>query len=149
MRKQSFLVSKLMLPLLILSVCIVSTGACRRQNDMSVQGIDPSVGDVRGEQQTRILGDGFNFDGTYTVYFGTKKATRVAILDDHTLQVRTPAGVGASKVDVTISSDNGTAYRIRGGYEYKDMAGSVVEKLGAVEKPGAVQAPTTPAPQKP
>lgn len=106
---------------------------CDRTGKLQVDRIDPIVGDIHGNQQVRVLGRGFRLDGDYSVYFGGKRASKVGIANANTLGVTTPPGGVAGKVDVTITSDTGDAFRIRGGYEYKDLSGNVLEHLQGVK----------------
>src|SRR5262245_25367886 len=90
--------------------------------DLQVTDIEPRAGATEGEQPVRILGNGFRRDLGYTVYFGTKRAERSTLLDDHTLLVATPQQDEASTVDVIVVADNGPAYRIRQGFIYNQIA---------------------------
>jgi len=97
---------------------------------MTITGLNPQVGHMAGEQPIRILGRNFRQDIGYTVYFGSRKAGTVTILDPNTLLVTTPSQTAAGPVDVTIRADDGAAFRLPGGFRFEDMRGSVVGKLG-------------------
>jgi hypothetical protein len=103
---------------------------CDSEGPMAITDLNPKVGHLGGDQPIRILGNNFRQDIGYTVYFGTRKAGSVTILDPNTILVTTPSQTAAGPVDVTIRSDDGSAFRIPGGFRFEDMAGSVVGKLG-------------------
>jgi hypothetical protein len=103
---------------------------CDSGGQMSITDLNPKVGHIAGDQPIRIVGDNFRQDIGYTVYFGTRKAGSVTILDPSTILVTTPSQTVSGSVDVTIRSDDGSAYRIPGGFRYEDMAGSVIGKYG-------------------
>jgi hypothetical protein len=103
---------------------------CESKGPMSITDINPKVGHTAGEQPIRIVGNNFRQDIGYTVFFGTRKAASVTILDPSNILVTTPSQSGPGSVDVTIRSDDGSAFRIPGGFRYEDMAGDVMGKLG-------------------
>ena len=103
---------------------------CGGDGEMEVRDLDLKIGAMKGDQLVKIQGQNFRSDIGYTVHFGDKKAQSVTIVDPKTLVVVTPQQLKAGSVDVTVRADNGTAYRIRNGYKYEDMRGSVMEKLG-------------------
>ena len=105
-------------------------GACEKGGEMTVLDIDPKVGHTLGDQPVRIIGANFRQDIGYTVYFGAAKAASVTIQNPETILVTTPNHVAEGKVDVTIRVDDGAAFRIPDGFEFKQMAGSVVGGLG-------------------
>ena len=90
--------------------------------DLQVTDVEPRAGATEGEQPVRILGNGFRRDLGYTVYFGTKRAERSTLLDDHTLLVATPQQDEPATVDVIVVADNGPAYRVRQGFIYNAIA---------------------------
>jgi hypothetical protein len=98
------------------------TGCGGGGGDLQVTDIEPRAGATEGEQPIRVLGNNFRRDIGYTVYFGTKRAERSTLLDDHTLLVATPPQDEASTVDVIVVADNGPAYRIRQGFIYNAIA---------------------------
>ncbi|MGB0678606.1 MAG: IPT/TIG domain-containing protein [Polyangiales bacterium] len=106
------------------------TLGCQRSREMQVRRLDPVRGAMQGAQQVKVIGRNFQSDLGYTVYFGNKRADSVTIVDRNTLMVEAPSADKAGPVDVTVRADNGIAYRIRRGFTYADMSGSVVEKLG-------------------
>ena len=97
---------------------------------MAILDVQPKVGHTQGEQPVRILGQNFRNDIGYTIYFGTKPSGSVTIRDSETLDVVTPPGMPVGKVDIMIRSDDGSAFRIKEGFAFEDMGGSVVGGLG-------------------
>jgi hypothetical protein len=104
--------------------------ACESKGEMAILDVDPKVGHTVGDQPVRIVGRHFRQDIGYTVYFGATKAATVTILNPETILVTTPNRVDEGKVDITIRADDGTAFRIKDGFEFKQMSGSVVGGLG-------------------
>ena len=98
--------------------------------DMVILDVNPRVGATQGEQPVNIIGQNFRQDIGYTIYFGTKKTNSVTLRDPETIQVTTPTGMPEGKVDIMIRADDGNAFRIAQGYEFKNMGGSVVEGIG-------------------
>jgi hypothetical protein len=91
---------------------------------------------MQGEQPIRIGGRNFRSDIGYTVYFGTKKAGSVTILNENELMAATPPGEEPGPVDVTIRADNGPAFRIVEGFAYQDQGGNVMEQVGEAQQQG-------------
>ncbi|MET0343036.1 MAG: IPT/TIG domain-containing protein [Polyangiales bacterium] len=107
----------------------LSLFACEGSKEMQVTGINPQAGHIAGDQTVEIQGKNFRTDIGYTVYFGNAKATSVSIRSSEALVVTTPSGK-SGPVDVTLRADDGIAYRMKQGFRYEDMGGSVVEGLG-------------------
>jgi len=104
--------------------------------ETAILNVDPRAGATLGDQPVKILGANFRTDIGYTVYFGTKRAETVTIIDPQTLVAVTPQVDEAGAVDITIRADNGPAWRISKAFRYEDMSGSVVEGLGEQAGPG-------------
>jgi len=102
---------------------------CEGSKEMKIKGLNPQTGHVAGDQTVEILGENFRTDIGYTVYFGQSKAKAVTIRSKESLAVTTPSG-DKGPVDVTVRSDDGNAFKIKQGFRYEDMGGSVVEGLG-------------------
>ena len=110
----------------------LSVSACESTGgEMAILDVQPKVGHTAGEQPVRILGANFRNDIGYTVYFGTKKTGSVTIRDPETLDVVTPPGMPVGKVDIMIRADDGSAFRIKEGFAFEDMGGSVIGGMGA------------------
>jgi len=108
----------------------LATQACDAGGEMGILDVDPKVGHTQGDQPVKIVGKNLRQDIGYTVYFGTRKSKQVTILDPQTLLVSTPSNNDPGSVDITIRADNGGAWRVKEGFKFEDMGGSVVEGLG-------------------
>ena len=104
---------------------VISGCGAEADGPMEVHDIQPRTADVSGEQPIDILGANFRTDIGYTVYFGNKRASSVAILDPGTLRVRTPAVDDAGPVPITVLADNGPAFKVSDAFAY------ILESQGA------------------
>lgn len=105
----------------------------------AILNVDPRAGATLGEQPVKILGQNFRTDIGYTVYFGTKRAGSVTILNPETLLAMTPQVDNPGPVDITIRADNGPAWRISKAFRYENMAGNIVEGLGEHTGPSSAK----------
>jgi len=121
----------LILVLAGVAVAITLTACGGGGGDLEILNIDPRAGATAGEQPVQIVGNNFRSDIGYTVYFGTKSSSRSTIIDEHHLLVATPSADEAGTVDVIVAADNGPAFRIRGGFNYQDMGGNIMENVGS------------------
>lgn len=101
---------------------------------VKVTNVNPRSGHLQGQQPVTIEGSNFRTDIGYTVYFGTKAATRVSVQNPEQLLAITPGVERPGAVDMMIRGDDGTAIRIVEGFRYEDMGGSVVEQLGETQE---------------
>ncbi len=116
---------------LALSVVTLAALGCDEGGSMSITGMEPVVGHTQGDQPVRIFGSNFRQDIGYTVYFGAKKAGTVTILSEKIILATTPGRNEEGHVDVTIRADDGSAFRMPKGFEFKEMSSSdVVGGLG-------------------
>ncbi|MBC7172110.1 MAG: IPT/TIG domain-containing protein [Polyangiaceae bacterium] len=112
-------------------VTVLFGGACGEGDGATrVHSVEPRHGHLTGQQPVSIGGKNFRTDIGYTVYFGTQAASRVMVQSPETLVAIAPGASEAGAVDLTIRGDDGTAVRIKGGYNYDDMGGNVVEQFG-------------------
>lgn len=109
---------------------LAGLSGCDIGGEMAILDVDPKVGHTQGDQFVKILGQNLRQDIGYSVYFGTAKSKQVTIIDPQTLLVSTPSGNQPGAVDIMIRADNGDAWRVREGFRFEDMGGSVVEGLG-------------------
>jgi len=120
-------------------VIVITLGAllgCSKGTDaMQVEDINPRVGHTLGGQTVRVLGKNFRPNLGYTVYFGSKKAGTVSIMNNETLMVTTPNHDRPEQVDILVRADDGQAFRIKKGFRFEDMRGNVMEQLGSPKKP--------------
>lgn len=114
----------------VLAIGVASFAGCGGGEQTDIFDINPRAGATQGAQPVKILGQGFQTDIGYTIYFGLKKADNVTILDDHTLVAMTPQTDQTGDVDVMIRADDGPAWRVTKGFRYEDMGGSVMEGVG-------------------
>ena len=117
-----------------------STAGCgASEGETVILNVDPRAGATIGDQPIKILGQHFRNDIGYTVYFGSKRAGNVTILNPETLLAVSPQVDAPGPVDITIRADNGPAWRISKAFKYEDMGGSVVEGLGEQTGPNSAK----------
>ncbi len=118
--------------LLLGAATVLGTVACGEDNgELQILRVDPQAGAIQGQQRVSIQGENFRADIGYTVYFGAQRATKVSLIDPHTLQVETPSVPEPTSVDIVVRADDGPAFRIADGYRYEDMSGNVMEQVGS------------------
>lgn len=98
---------------------------------MQILGVQPQNGPTRAPTPVTVTGANFRTDIGYTVYFGTVRSPQVTIVDPENLLVMAPEHEEEGRVDITISADDGQAFRIVDAYEYQNVGGNVVEQLGS------------------
>ena len=118
------------LAVVLLGGTLFGVAGCDSVGEMAILDVDPKVGHTQGDQYVKIIGANLRQDIGYTVYFGTTKSKQVTILDPQTLLVSTPTGMAPGAVDIMIRADNGDAWRVKEGFRFEDMGGSVVEGIG-------------------
>ncbi len=119
---------------------VLSVSACERGEAIEVRRLTPPAGHVRGGQTVKVIGRNLRKELGYTVFFGPREADAVTIIDDKTLAVTTPRYMDPGPVDVLITSDGGTAFRIRNGFVFQDAGGNVMKQVGTPQrqdKPGS------------
>lgn len=93
-------------------------GACDQKGPLRVDHVDPPEGVSGGGDQVSIVGGGFQPGKTQVeVRFGRRKAENVVIASTSRIAVVTPAG-DKGPVDVTLSFDDGSYFKIPAGYRY-------------------------------
>jgi hypothetical protein len=134
-RRRAFLFAVVALAALpALGLGVAACGSAKG-GETRILDVDPRVGATVGQQPVKILGENFRTDIGYSVYFGSKRAQSVTILDPQTLLVMTPQADEPKVVDLMIRADDGPAWRIEAGYKFEEMGGSVVEGLGTTGGP--------------
>jgi len=109
--------------LLISAILLAFSVGCGGEGgDMSITDVTPRFGALQGDMPVQIVGSNFRTDIGYTVYFGTKRAPSVAILNPTTLVARAPGATEEGPVDITIRADNGAAFRISQAFDYRDVS---------------------------
>ncbi len=113
-----------------LSVLLLLCGGIACDSDrFAVSGIEPTVADYRTQSQVKIIGQGFKPEVGYSVYFGKAKAQDVAYMDANTLVARPPTVTEPGTADVTVVSDLGPGFLVRGGFKFVDLSGNPVEHM--------------------
>jgi hypothetical protein len=93
-------------------------GACDQKGALKVERVEPDQGITAGGDQVTIRGGGFQPGKTQVeVRFGRRRSEQVSIDTGDKISVVTPAG-DKGPVDVTLSFDNGTQFKIPGGFKY-------------------------------
>jgi hypothetical protein len=97
----------------------VALSACEKKGGaLQVDKVDPAEGVIGGGDQVTIIGGGFVPGKTQAeVRFGRHKAEQVVISSDTKIAVIAPPG-DKGPVDVTVSFDDGSTFKIPGGYKY-------------------------------
>jgi IPT/TIG domain len=109
---------------LCLAVTLASVAGCKSGGgEMAILDMEPRTGGTQGDQFIKFVGQNFRRDIGYTVYFGTKKANQVTIVDTQTLLAVTPSGVDPGTVDVMIRADDGNAFRLPQAFKFEQAAG--------------------------
>ncbi len=118
----------------LLMAMSVALPGCESGGEMTVLAIEPKMGHVQGDQAVRILGRNFRQDISYRVYFGSREAGSVTILNSETILATTPTNVDKGSVDITIRADDGSAFRIREGFRFQEVSqGLGADQLGKTE----------------
>ncbi len=86
-----------------------------------ISSLEPNFGNVAGNDQVNIIGDGFK--AGIDVQFGKKVVKSVVIASPSRVTVKTPSGV-EGKVDVTITLDDGRTLVLKDGFTYRREASS-------------------------
>ena len=95
---------------------------CGGGTEMQITDLEPKQGPTTGDQPVQIIGQNFRVDVGYTVYFGTKRAENVTILDDQHLLVMSPSRDEPGPVDLQVLADNGPAFRLPQAFRYEESA---------------------------
>lgn len=109
--------------------------------EMKVHRLDPAFGGTKGDDDVRIVGQGFRTDIGYSVYFGPRKASSVIVEGDDTLVATTPSFDDPLTVDVRIVADDGKVFLMKNAFRFVDQSGwrpsDALDKVsgeGAAEK---------------
>jgi IPT/TIG domain-containing protein len=106
--------------ILFFASCLL--GACGAK-EMKVSRLDPGFGGTKGDDDVRIIGQGFRTDIGYSVYFGPRKASSVIVEGDDTLVATTPSFDEARSVDIRIVADDGHVFLLKNAFRFVDQAG--------------------------
>ena len=92
--------------------------ACDQKGPLRVDRVDPAEGIAGGGDQVTIVGSGFQPGKTQVeVRFGRRKSEAVVIASTSKITVVTPPG-DKGPVDVTLSFDDGSQFKIPGGFRF-------------------------------
>jgi hypothetical protein len=116
-----------------------AAGCGSSEGETVILNVDPRAGATIGDQPIKIVGQNFRVGTGYAVYFGSKRANSVMILNPETLLAMSPQVDAPGPVDITIRADNGPAWKISKAFRYEDMGGSVVEGLGEQTGPNSAK----------
>jgi hypothetical protein len=121
-------------------------------NETKFSEVVPNTGTFAGSEEVELRGNAFPKGGV-SVRFGSKEATNVVMMSDHTIKVSTPAGDKGTAADVTMVFDDGRAFVLRNGFRYVDstqqratMDNFFKKASGESKTPAPAPTPTTPAP---
>lgn len=109
---------------LALCIGVFALGAACPQSGgaVKVDKVEPPQGTTAGGEEITILGDGYLPGKTQAeVRFGHKKSEVVTISSTNKIRVVTPPGE-KGPVDVTVSFDDGKAFKIDNGFRYVEPA---------------------------
>lgn len=104
-------------PIAILSFAMMAVWllvSCESGNH--IKAIDPSFGNISGNDDIVIRGSGFK--PGMTVLFGKHEVKSVVIDSPTEIRVKTPSGV-EGKVDVIITTEDGKTFGLREAFTYR------------------------------
>jgi len=84
--------------------------------------VTPSSGPIYGGTPVTITGSGFVSDPVTSVDIGGDIATNLVVVNDTTLTVTTPAGLGAGPADVDINFQSGNNDYTANAFTYEDVS---------------------------
>lgn len=107
------------LGLVTAAMFVAALSACDKKGGaLSVTRVEPSSGATGGGEQVMIEGSGFEAGKTQVeVRFGNKRCEQVIIASSTQIAVTTPPGA-RGPVDVSLMFDNGSPFKIPGGFSY-------------------------------
>jgi len=92
--------------------------SCDETGKIRVDRVEPPEGITAGGDHVNIIGAGFQPGKTQArIMFGTHVCDQVVISSNSKISVVTPNG-DKGPVDVTLDFDNGTRYKIPGGFRF-------------------------------
>lgn len=110
----------------------LALAACEKPHgEMVFSEVDPDFGGLQGGKTVRVVGDNLRLDIGYAVYFGDQRSPQVSIGSNKALLAVTPRRFEPGEVDVTIRADNGKVFVVKGGFEYIDQAGNLLEEVAS------------------
>ncbi len=120
---------------MIIGAAIV-LGACQKKSaDTAFDRLDPDFGGLQGGKSVRILGENIRLDIGYSVLFGQEISPQVSIESEKALLAVTPRMLEPGRVDVVIRTDDGSVFRIKGGFQYVNQAGNLLNQADPPDRP--------------
>lgn len=104
------------------AIAVFALAGCG-DKEMKVHRLDPAFGGTKGDDDVRIVGQGFRTDIGYSVYFGPRKASSVIVEGDDTLVATTPSFDDPRTVDVRIVADDGRVFLMKNAFRFVDQEG--------------------------
>ena len=114
----------------VIAASLLLAGCEKGSSEMAFQRLDPDFGGLQGGKTVRIVGENVRLDIGYAVYFGKQRSPLVSIQNEQALLAVTPRRFEPGKVDVTVRADNGAFFVLKGGFEYIDQGGNLLEASG-------------------
>lgn len=114
----------------VIAVSLLLAGCEKESSAMAFRHLDPDFGGLQGGKTVRIVGENVRLDIGYAVYFGKQRSPLVSIQNEKALLAVTPRRFEPGRVDVTVRADNGAFFVLKGGFEYIDQGGSLLEASG-------------------
>ncbi len=107
---------------------VLLLGGCQKQSSkMAFDRLDPDFGGLQGGKSVQILGENIRMDIGYSVLFGRQISPQVSIGSDKALMAVTPRTMEPGWVDVVVRTDDGSVFRIKGGFQYVNQGGNLLE----------------------
>ncbi|MEM8608193.1 MAG: IPT/TIG domain-containing protein [Myxococcota bacterium] len=121
----------------IIGAVFLLAGCSKPTTKMGFERLDPDFGGLQGGKSVRVVGENIRLDIGYSVLFGKAISPRVSIENDTALLAVTPRVVTPGPVDVVVRTDDGSVFRINGGFEYVNQGGQLLgdEAEAAPEAP--------------
>jgi hypothetical protein len=124
-------------------IALLAMAGCKDDKKLKVFGLEPNTGDFNGGQTVRIMGNGFQADGSpiaVKVYFGTRQANVIRFEGDTNLYVTAPGGKKGETVDVLVVFQPGGEIPLPKSFTFVEPATTDVEDLGGGPASGAAPA---------
>ena len=99
----------------VVAAVLLATASCKG-NGIRIDSLDPPFGNVAGDDDIVIIGQGFK--PGLTVLFRKRPAKKVVLESDTKIRVKTPAGP-EGKVDVVVTDATGKTYVLENAFTYR------------------------------
>lgn len=100
---------------------LLAAAGCSEDKELRIEKISPKEGPPFGDEVVHIYGNGFQQGQAKNVqiFFDDTPASKVSIVSDDEIAVRTPSGAEGDTVDILILFEDGGEKRIKDAYTYK------------------------------